>query len=624
MGDHLSEMAILKTQNALDPAVDITPLNARLAFMFFLPFFLLAPFAGLLADRLPRRAIMVFADGVRMTIMFSFVPLIVMTQGWWGGWGPFVPLLAVGAFAAVFSPARSALLPTIVRPDQLVRANGMIAGLGIIGTMVATVAGGLLAKHYDAQVAFRLNALTFLLSAALLLLMKPPRQTRDRNATSPITDLLAGVRYARIHRHVAELLMIAALFWFCGSLINSVIPAVVRDVYEGGYPMISTYRMLLGVGFVVGAVVVSGLGDALRGEIAITWGLFGISISTTAFALSVFLPLSPRTLAIGGGVAIVWAGIFGVAVMASFNALMQRVTANRFRGRVFGFKDVVCTAALLVATGALGLGYGTRIDAYVGYIVAGVAVITFVAGYVTLRVRLARSPHGAPLTMAESANEFLCRWWWRLQRIGPSTVPREGPVIIVANHRSAADPLFLYAAARYRSISFMVAAEYTNIPIFRYFMRLVECIPVKREIHDTGATKQALRHLKAGKAMGIFIEGGIVEPNEASQPKDGAAMLALKTGAAVVPAYISGTINTRSISEGLLRRHRARIRFGKPVDLSDLRGPRTDRAEVRTATRRIYDAMMALAPPDAPPHSAAQPESAPPSGTNRGFAHESV
>ena len=76
LGDHLSEMAILKTQDALKPDVDITPLMARMTFMLFVPFLLLAPVAGLLADRFPRRGLMVLADVARAAIMISFGVLI--------------------------------------------------------------------------------------------------------------------------------------------------------------------------------------------------------------------------------------------------------------------------------------------------------------------------------------------------------------------------------------------------------------------------------------------------------------------------------------------------------------------------------------------------------------------
>ncbi|UCE59665.1 MAG: MFS transporter [Phycisphaerales bacterium] len=599
MGDHLSEMAILKTQDALSADVDITPLSARMTFTFFVPFFLLAPLAGVLADRLPRRALMVAADVARCVIMFCFVVLIGWMQDW-GTWGPVLPLLFVGLFAAVFSPARSALLPTLIRPGQLVRANGMISGLGIIATMAAAKIGGYLADHYAPVIAFRIDAGTFLLSAVLLMVLIPPPQlapaSSRRTTPSTLGELRAGFRYARSHKHVLELIAVASLVWFCGPLVNSVIPAIVRDVYHGSYGAMSNYRAFLGLGFILGAIIIAVLGDALRSEIAMTWGLFGIAGGIAVFASSVFLGFEPTTLAWIGAVGVVLAGMFAVAVMASFNSLLQRTVADRFRGRVFGVKDVCCTGALLLATGALGVPAWSQVDRWAGYILLVVAGVTFGAGLVTLFVRLHRGAHGTGLTAAENLNEFLAKFWWRLKLVGRPTVPRKGAVILTANHTCSADPLFLSAAVSYRPISFMVAVEFTNWPIVRFFLRMVECIPVKRDGRDTAATKHAIRHLRSGKALGIFIEGRIVPPGETVEPKDGVAMLALKTGAEVIPAHISGVVYHDSIVRGLLARHRARVHFGRPVDLSEFRKADHARDAVREATRKIHAAILALAP----------------------------
>jgi len=600
LGDHLSEMALLKTQNALSSVVDVTTLTARITFVFFVPF-LLAPLTGALADRISRRGLMVTADLVRGGAMMAMAAMIAWTSPW-GTWGPFAPLLVVGLFAAVFSPARSALLPTLIRPDQLVRANAMLSGLGIIATMAAAKVGGILADRYDPIVAFRIDAATFLASAVLLLLLWPPRRAHIESRHTPSAQpsiwsgLRSGFRYVRSHRHVMELLGVAALVWFCGPLVNSVIPAVVRDVYHGTFSDMSNYRAFLGIGFVVGAILMTLLGGALRGGIAITWGLFGISFSIAIFATSVFLPIHPDKLAAIGAVGVILAGMFAVGVMASFSSLLQRTVSDRFRGRVFGVQDVCTTIAILTATGLLGVPGWTRVDRWVGYILLGVAVMMFIAGLVTLSIRLRRGVFGKSLTFAENLNEFLAKFWWRFRRVGPSTVPRTGPVLVTANHTCSADPLFLSAAASYRPISFLVAAEYSNWPIVKFFLGLVDCIPVRRDNRDSGATKQAIRHLRDGKAVGIFIEGGIVPPGEVARPRDGVAMLALRTGAPVIPAYISGVSYQSNIVWGLLIRHRARVRFGPPVDLSEFEREDRNRDAVRAATAKIYAAVKALAP----------------------------
>ena len=634
LGDHLSEMAILKTQDALAEGAEVTQMTARMTFMFFVPFLMLAPITGLLADRLPRRGIMVIADLARCGLMFCFATLIAWTTPL-GAWGPFVPLLLVGIFAALFSPARAALLPAVVGSHQLVRANGMISGLGIIATMVAAVLGGYLADHYHPVVAFRWDALTFAASAILLILLIPPakpvRHDNDRPEHAPLDDLVAGFRYTRHHRHVRELIAVAVVIWFCGPLVNSVIPAVVRDVYHGQYTAISGMRGFLGLGFVLGATTITALGNALRSEVAITWGLLGISVAILVFGLTTFLgqpiPTTPVCMAdmlnqlpwVGrmhlwtpgqftsmiplsklywvGAVAVTFAGLFAMAVMASFTALLQKTVSDRFLGRVFGVKDLLTTAALLIATGALGVPAWTNVDRWVGYILIGVAVVILVAGVVTLRTRLRRTTVGPWLTFLEHLNEFIAKSWWGMRLEGRG-IPREGPVLITANHVSSPDPLLLAASSPYRPIAFMIAAEYASLPIASHFTGLVDCIPVRRDGQDTSATKQALRHLKSGNALGIFIQGTISPPGQVALPKDGVALLAMKTGATVIPAFISGTNYTKSLLWGFCVRHRARLRIGRPVDLSDISATMTGRDAVRAATVRIWQEILALAPQD--------------------------
>ena len=224
------------------------------------------------------------------------------------------------------------------------------------------------------------------------------------------------------------------------------------------------------------------------------------------------------------------------------------------------------------------------------------SLAAFIAGLVTLTVRLRRAGHRTGFTFWSHVNEFVAKLWWRMERVGQQGPPRVGPVIVTANHTCAADPFLLAAAAPHRPIGFMVAAEYSNLPVVKYMLGLAECIPVKRDGRDAAATKQAIRHLRAGKVLGIFIEGQIVEPDERVELKDGVAMLALRTGAKVIPAHISGVKAHSTIVRDLFARHRARVRFGPPVDLTNLEETGNGRDRVRAATNRIYAAIMALAP----------------------------
>lgn len=602
MGDHLSEMAILKAHRIHEAGVDATSVSARMTFMMFLPFLLVGPWAGLLADRTSRKWLMITADLVRVGIMLSFGWLLASTAGW-GAIGQYTPLLLIGVFAALFSPARSALLPQLVPPEQLTRANGMISGLGIIATMAAMRTGGWVAQYYEPQVAYRIDAMTFLASAALVLLISAPpvahEPHRPRTASALWNEFRTGFAHAAVHRHVRGLCLIAALVWFCGALVNTVIPALVRDGYGGQYNEISSYRAMLGLGFVIGAVTISLLGNALNQASTIAGGLIGVSLSILLLALSAFAPIPTVWAGRIGAVSIVFAGVFGLSVIASYSALLQRTVPDRVRGRVFGVVDLCTTTALLAATGLLAVPGWSGLDAYVRYILLAVSATTFIAGVVATRRRLVRA-HGQrkSLVFWRGVVHVIARLVWGMERVGPNRVPPSGPVIVASNHRSTADPLLLCCAAPSRSLAFLTAAEYHRFPVFRYFLELSDAIPVTRSGQDTAALKNAMRFLREGGSMGAFIEGGIVAPGDVSRPRDGVAMLALRTGATVIPAHISGVVYRDNVVRSLFTRHKARVRFGRPVSLADLAQDPGNRENVRKASERIFSAIVALAPKD--------------------------
>jgi len=593
MGDHIAELAVLKQLNAVEDQ-NITRMYAMILFVFMAPFFLLGPFNGMLADRLPRRGIMVFADIIRALIFFNFAFLFT-TFSPYGEFGVLIPFLIVGIFAALFSPARLSLLPNLIEPDQLVRANAMTGGLGVIATMCATLIGGYLADAYEPQIAFNVDAVTFLGSVVLLLMIRVPPKSRGQSQAGGLTE---GVRYVLTHRRVVQLIAMAIIVWLSGSAIRSTVPALVYQVYgKTEYFQISLFLAALGLGILLGSLILTGLGHALRSEVALSWSMMGIGLSVLGVALSVFLPLPANVAYIVGLISVVFSGLFGAGVMASYNALLQRIVPNRLRGRVFGLADLCTMSGLLLATGTLGIPRWSNLDAWIGWILLAMAVLTGTAGLISLMVRLRSGRFGVSLGFWRNFIEFYSKWWFRLKREGICTVPSEGAVIVVSNHVTPIDPLLLIASTPNRILSFMVAEEYSNLRFGRYFTRLAECIPVSRSGEDTAATRAALRHLKKSKALGIFIEGRIAQPGETLEPKDGPALLALRTGTTVVPAFISGTHYTEDVTRSFFIRHNARVRFGKPVDLSPYMTGRPDKETVSQVSQLLMDRIRELGRP---------------------------
>ena len=209
------------------------------------------------------------------------------------------------------------------------------------------------------------------------------------------------------------------------------------------------------------------------------------------------------------------------------------------------------------------------------------------------QIRQYRRPYSLKLRFVDRLNRLVCRLWYRLRRVGHCTIPPTGAVIVAANHTCTADPLMICAGCDYRRISYVIAKEFASIPVGGWFVRLIDCIPVRREGRDAAATKAVVRRLRDGHVMGIFIQGRIPAPDETVKPKDGIAFLALRTGATVIPVQLSGNKYKESLAAGLLARHRTRVRFGPPVDLTAFAG-KSSRSDLAAATATIFEAIQEL------------------------------
>ncbi len=588
-GDHLSEAGLLEVLGVRDGS-EKTRISALLLFFFFLPYVVLGPLAGAAADRLPRRGIMIAADVIRALIAFG-LPWYVVWIGPHHIW-LMMPILALGVFAAFFNPARLSFVPDVVGDDHLTQANSLLNGLAPVAAILSFLVGGLLAG-ISTTLNFMGDAGTFCLSAVLVACIVLPRP-QARPAPSPwIGDILSGFRYLWTHRCVWQLMVFTAAFWTASGVFRSVMTTVVFDWYGMGVEAWGVFSALLGIGMVLGSIALTVLADAPRPHHNIIVALLGVGIAMMLYA-SVRTPWLGAPLATG-------VGFFGVWIIISANTLIQRIVPNHYRGKVFGIVDLVNMTGMLLATGLLGDPFGLlhwqTLDAHVAAILRTLAAALFALGVAVWVYHARRTGYPPFISGVHAVNAVLCRFWYRLRREGPCTIPRVGPCIIAANHISTIDPNLLAAASLNRLFAFMIAREYYNTPVFKHIIYALECIPVRRDGGDIAATKEALRHLRAGKALAVFIEGRVSAPGESTVPRDGVAVLALRSSAPVIPVHLSGIHYHDGVLRTYLARHRVRIKFGKPVDLSTFSDLR-DRGQIQQATHKIWQAIQALAPAD--------------------------
>src|SRR5215472_362013 len=184
------------------------------------------------------------------------------------------------------------------------------------------------------------------------------------------------------------------------------------------------------------------------------------------------------------------------------------------------------------------------------------------------------------------------RLWLGLRVTGLEHVPATGPALLVSNHQSILDPP-LIGGATPRQIFFLAKAELFQIPLFGRLIRALHARPVRREGSDPSALKTAARLLEEGKALLVFPEGTRSIDGRLGEAKPGIGMLAVVSGAPVIPAYISGTLE--SLPKGAIRPRRSQVsvRFGPALHFKALTGERR-KERYRDAANEMMRAITQL------------------------------
>lgn len=154
---------------------------------------------------------------------------------------------------------------------------------------------------------------------------------------------------------------------------------------------------------------------------------------------------------------------------------------------------------------------------------------------------------------------WYCKIVYRIKIIGKENIPKEGALLFCGNHRTYLDPPLITVTAG-RKMSFMAKEELKKNPIMVFLCFAFDGIWVKRDSKDIGPLKTAMKLLKNGGCIGIFPEGtrNGMEKND-GKLKNGAAYMALKTGAKIIPIGIQGPAKPFTKNT---------IIYGEPLDFS--------------------------------------------------------
>jgi len=317
-----------------------TGLGVAGAVMFeVLPVLLLGPVAGLAADRLPRRRLMVDADVLRTGVALVLV-VFADSVG-----VAYAVAFGLSAGAVLFNPAAGSLLPEVVDEDDVVTANSALWTTSVTAQIALAPLAGFVIAAWGVEVAFAVNAATFALSALLLIGLRAGRTPADLTVRG-WAGVLAGVQTVRTDPLLTRLAVVQVLASLSAGATSGLLVVLADRWLRVGAGGFGTLLAAIGVGALVGPLLLRRFINA--GDKRWLFGPFAVRGGVDLTLAAVANPV------VAGG-ALVAYGMSTSTGMVAYQSTLQTLVPADTRGRAFAFYDVLWNSARLLSLAVGGV-----------------------------------------------------------------------------------------------------------------------------------------------------------------------------------------------------------------------------------------------------------------------------
>jgi len=326
---------------------DLTRSPAYLGLVGFatgVPTWLFMLYAGVIADRVPRRKLLLVTQVVMMALAFAVAGLTFLH--WIKPWHVLVLAFLLGTANAFEAPARQSFILEMVSVEDMTNAIALNSAMFNTAMAIGPMAGGLVYAFFGPAWCFAVNGLSFVAVIAALKRMKLEPFVPRPSRTSALADLKEGLTYVATHPLIRTVIGLIGTVSLFGISFVTLMPAWAVNVLGGDAKTNGFLQSARGLGALAAALTIASLGRfRFRGKL-LTLGTFALPVAAALFALSRWTPLS-LVLLFGAGASTIL--IFNLS-----NALVQTHAPNALRGRIMSVYTLIFFG--LMPLGALGVG----------------------------------------------------------------------------------------------------------------------------------------------------------------------------------------------------------------------------------------------------------------------------
>jgi acyl-[acyl-carrier-protein]-phospholipid O-acyltransferase/long-chain-fatty-acid--[acyl-carrier-protein] ligase len=550
---------------------DAEALITLAAAVFISPYFFLSALGGEMADRYDKafvaQRLKLAEIGVAFVAVLGFATHSVFIL--------FVALFLFGVIGSLFGPIKYGILPDHLQRSELPAANALVEGATFIAILLGTIVGGLAARGGGDPASFAMLMIVFSVMCWMASLFIPPTGEAApdlvvrRNIFASTADL---VRHLRDDRRIWWGAMVTSWFWVIGSVALSLLPPMVKNILGGTEEVVTVCLAIFSISIAIGSGLAAWLAagriillPTLIG--AVLLGLFSIDLGWSLWG--VVPPPEPQSIAaiFGSGrgihMAIDLAGLAiagGLFIVPTFSAVQAWAGVDR-RARVIAGVNVLNAAFMTLSALIVAVlqTFGMTTAELFMLLGAGSLIVGGLIG------------RTMPASALSDALSIIYRALFRIEVKGLENLHNAGPNVIIAlNHVSFLDA-GLAMSLRSRKPVFAIDVGIARLWWVKPFLKLTHALPL--DPMKPMATRTLINAVKGGEALIIFPEGRITVTGSLMKVYDGAALIADKADAEVVPVRIEGLEQTpfSRLSKGQVRRKwfpKVRVTVLEPVKLS--------------------------------------------------------